>query len=128
MFQKNLFAFARSPVGCFFLGWFIAHMSFLIPVHRLRETDTLLAFYHPKPSYPVHILFVPKKAIKDLSEIQPGDEVFLVEVVRISQELVKELGLTNSGYRLIVNGGKYQDVPLLHFHLISGDRIPEISD
>lgn len=122
MFQKSLFALARSPIGTFFIGWLFAHMSFAIPVHRLRETDTLLAFHHPKPSYPVHIIFVPKKAIKDLSEIQPEDEVFLVDVVRISQELVKELGLTDSGYRLIVNGGKYQDVPQLHFHLISDTK------
>ncbi|MEZ4510613.1 MAG: hypothetical protein R3C62_01950 [Chloroflexota bacterium] len=38
-------------------------MSFLIPVQRLRETATLLAFHHPKPSYPLHILLVPKRPL-----------------------------------------------------------------
>jgi diadenosine tetraphosphate (Ap4A) HIT family hydrolase len=28
--------------------------------------------------------------------------------------------LKEAGYRLIVNGGKYQDVAQLHFHLVSG--------
>lgn len=112
---------ARSFIGRFIIGFIFTHMSFAIPVKRLRETDTLLAFRHPRPSHPVHILFVPKKAIKSLSDIQPEDETFLIEVFRISQELVTELGLTNSGYRLIVNGGKYQDVPQLHFHLVSDD-------
>jgi len=33
--------------------------------------------------------------------------------------LVKEFELDDGGYRLIVNGGAYQDFPQLHFHLIS---------
>ena len=33
-------------------------MSFVIPVKRLRETDTLMAFYHPKPSYRFHVFLV----------------------------------------------------------------------
>ncbi len=114
---------ARSSIGRFFVGWIFARMSFIIPVNRLRETDRLLAFHHPRPSYPVHILLVPKKAIGDLSDLQPEDNLFLTEVFQISQELIKELNLTPPGYRLIVNGGEYQDVPLLHFHLISGDRV-----
>jgi diadenosine tetraphosphate (Ap4A) HIT family hydrolase len=32
---------------------------------------------------------------------------------------VSELELERAGYRLVVNGGKYQDVAQLHFHLIS---------
>ena len=88
--------------------------------NRLHESKVLLVFYHPRPSHPFHILFVPKKAIKSLLELEPED-VFLMEVLRIAQELVKELDLTSSGYRLIVNGGKYQDVPQLHFHLVSGN-------
>lgn len=123
MFQKTLFALAHSPIGHFFIGWIFAHLSFAIPVNRLRETDTLLAFYHPRPRYPIHNLFVPKKAINCLSTIQTEDEVFLTEVFRISQELIKELDLIKSGNRLIVNGGKYQDVPQLHFHLVSGSQV-----
>ena len=33
--------------------------------------------------------------------------------------LVQDLELAERGYRLIVNGGAYQDVKQLHFHLIS---------
>lgn len=119
---------ARSFIGKFFIGWFFAHMSFAIPVKRLRETDTLMAFHHPRPSYLVHILLVPKKAIGSLFDIEPDDNSFLTDVFQITQEIVKERDLTQPGYRLIVNGGEYQDVPQLHFHLISGDRRPEISD
>jgi histidine triad (HIT) family protein len=97
-------------------------MSFAIPVNRLHETPTLLAFHHPKPSYAVHILLVPKKAIGSLMDLQPEDRDFLVDVFQITGQLVKELDLTEQGFRLIVNGGEYQDVPQLHFHLISGEN------
>lgn len=94
-------------------------MSFAIPVQRLKETDTLLAFHHPRPAYPVHVLIVPKRAYPSWLELPPDDALFLSDLVRVVQELVGELGLEGRGYRLVVNGGAYQDVPQLHFHLIS---------
>jgi diadenosine tetraphosphate (Ap4A) HIT family hydrolase len=62
------------------LGWVFAHMSFVIPVKRLRETDTLMAFYHPKPSYPFHVLLLPKKAAPSLQEFDPTDTTFLTDL------------------------------------------------
>jgi histidine triad (HIT) family protein len=94
-------------------------MSWAIPVKRLRETNTLIAFHHPQPSYPVHILIVPKRAHASLAELTPADADFTADLFAAAQSLVAELGLEARGYRLICNGGAYQDVPLLHFHLIS---------
>ncbi len=96
-------------------------MSFIIPVNRLRETDTLLAFYHPKPTYPLHILIVPKRQIPSLIALTPADADFLVDLSLTVQSLVQELNLGEGGYSLISNGGRYQDVPQLHYHLISHD-------
>ena len=93
------------------------HMSFVIPVKRLRETETLLAFYHPKPTYQFHVLLVPKKSVISLQELDSKDSVFLIDLYSTVQSLVAEFQLT--AYRLIVNGGEYQDFPQLHFHLIS---------
>lgn len=92
-------------------------MSFAIPVKRLRETETLLAFHHPKPAYPFHVLLVPKKAVVSLKELDATDTTFLSELYSTVQHLVDEFQLP--AYRLIVNGGGYQDFPQLHFHLIS---------
>lgn len=100
-----------------FIGWIFAHLSFAIPVKRLRETETLLAFQHPKPSYNFHVLIVPKKAVTTLMEVDPKDTAFLADLYSTVQSLVKEYQLP--AYRLIVNGGEYQDFPQLHFHLIS---------
>ena len=101
-----------------FIGWIFETMNFAIPVKRLRETETLMAFYHPKPAYPFHVLLLPKKAVASLKEFNPVDTVFLADLYATVQSLVDEFHL--SAYRLIVNGGDYQDFPQLHFHLISG--------
>ena len=101
----------------YLIGWIFEHMSFTIPVHRLRETETLLAFQHPRPSYPFHVLLVPKKSVSTLKELDPKDSAFLSDLYSTVQSLVDEFQL--SAYRLVVNGGDYQDFPQLHFHLIS---------
>lgn len=111
MFRKILWRLA--PL----IGWIFAHMSFAIPVKRLRETDTLMVFHHPKPSYKFHVLLVPKKAVASLQEFDPKDSAFLMELYSTVQSLVEEFQLP--AWRLIVNGGEYQDFPQLHFHLIS---------
>jgi histidine triad (HIT) family protein len=112
---------ARSRLAGLALGWVFAHMSFAIPVKRLRETEALLAFYHPKPSYRFHVLLVPKKSIASLAHLTPADAAFLTDVALAAQSIVHEFRL--DAYRLICNGGAYQDVPQLHFHLVSGDAI-----
>lgn len=120
-----LFRIARSPLGRIIIGWVFAHMSFVIPVERLRETRSLVAFYHPKPGYPIHILLVPKKAIGTLAALTDGDQEFMRDLFSTVQSLVVELNLELAGYRLIANGGRYQEVAQLHFHLVSGVSLAE---
>jgi histidine triad (HIT) family protein len=107
---------ANTRAGRKLVRWIFAHMSFAIPAKRLRETNTLLAFYHPKPSYPFHVILIPKQSVPTLMELDPAS-TFLPDLFATVQSLVAEFKL--SEYRLIVNGGEYQDFPHLHFHLIS---------
>ena len=111
---------ARSPAARRLVGWLFANMSIALPVERLRETDTLLAFHHPRPAYPVHILLVPKKALAGLEALGSEDGSFLADLFAAVQSLVIEMELEAAGYRLITNGGRFQEVPQLHFHLVSG--------
>jgi len=110
----------RYPAAQKALGWSFEHLSFLIPAKRLKETPSLIAFQHPKPCYEVHILLVPKRSLASLMDLKDNDADFLADLVMTTQELVKELDLEPKGYRLIVNGGENQDIPQLHFHLVSG--------
>ena len=104
------------------MRWGVAKMSWMIPGERLVETEALLAFHHPRPSYKVHVLLVPKRPYADILALPAEDTAFLADLVTAVQRLVAELGLADGGYRLINNGGTYQDVPHLHFHLIAGEE------
>jgi histidine triad (HIT) family protein len=94
-------------------------MNFALPLDILHETNTLLAFYHPRPSHPFHVILVPKQQINSLEGLSPQDHVFLSDLFSTVQTLVNKFDLARDGYRLIANGGKYQEFGLLHFHLIS---------
>jgi histidine triad (HIT) family protein len=107
---------ARTWPGRKLVGWIFSHMSFAIPARHLRETETLLAFHHPRPAYPLHVVLVPKQAVPSLMELDPSS-AFVSDLFSSVQSLVGELQLP--AYRLIVNGGEYQDFPHLHFHLVS---------
>ncbi len=93
-------------------------MSFLIPVNRLHETELTLAFHHPKPVYPTHILIVPKKKIHSLLTLAEEDMPVIQDIFATTKILVNRLKLEENGFRLIVNGGSYQDVAQIHWHLI----------
>lgn len=120
---RLLFWLARSPLGRWLVRWGFTKMSFAIPVNRLRETETLMAFHHPRPSHPLHILLVPKRPYASLMELSLDDGAFLEDLFATVQDLVRELDLEPGGYRLIANGGAYQDVPHLHFHLVSEQEV-----
>ncbi len=90
-------------------------MSAVMP--RLHQTPTLIAIRHPQPNYPVHILLVPRRPIQQMIDLSVDDSQFMVDVFATVRLLVEQLDL--EGYRLICNGGTYQDVPLLHFHLVA---------
>lgn len=116
--SKAAFFIVRLVPIRLLIGWIFQYMSFAIPAQKLRQTNTLLAFYHPYPAYPVHILIVPRRAVPGLDALKDSDQDFLVDLFSVVQSLVIDLNLNERGYRLVVNGGKYQDIPQLHFHLI----------
>jgi diadenosine tetraphosphate (Ap4A) HIT family hydrolase len=52
-------------------------------------------------------------------DVQANDGASLRDVNETVQSLVRELDVDREGYRLITNGGAYQDISQLHFHLIA---------
>jgi histidine triad (HIT) family protein len=113
---NNIYNWLEQPFFYRVFIFMLNHASFTLPVKRLRETDFLLAFYHPKPVYPFHVILMPKEEIRAFSDLDPSCP-FLADLVTTAQSLVTENHLAS--YRLIVNGGEPQEFPHLHFHLIS---------
>ena len=119
--ESLIFRLLRSRVGSAVAATWFQRFSFALPFAKLRESSTLLAFEHPIPSHEVHVLIVPKAAYPTLAEAVNSSPEIFAEVYKLASELVQDMELDNGGYRVIVNGGSYQDVRLLHFHLISDD-------
>ena len=67
---------------------------------------------------------MPKEHIESIMHIQNSD--FFGELVMAAKELIKKNNIEN-GYKLMFNGGKYQAIPHLHWHLLGG-KLEDESD
>ena len=91
-----------------------------IPAELVYENPRIIAFRDIRPQAPTHILVLPKAALKDPHSATAGDQALLGELVLAAGDIAKAEGLTESGYRLVINAGKFQEVPHLHIHLLGG--------
>ena len=93
-----------------------------IPAKIINEDDTLIAFHDRNPQAPVHVLVVPKKPIPRIAAAGPEDAPLLGSLLLAAQKIAQELGITNSGYRIVINNGSYggETVPHLHVHVLGG--------
>jgi histidine triad (HIT) family protein len=93
-----------------------------IPSKKIFEDDELLAFHDVSPQAPVHFLVIPKKHIRNIMEIEPGDAALTGKLLDKAQELAAELGCAEKGARFVINcksdGG--QTVDHLHVHVLGG--------
>jgi histidine triad (HIT) family protein len=123
--SKKAFELAKSPIGDLIIGLAFGRFSKLLPITRIKETDKVIAFWHPKPFWEKHIVLVPKKAIKSIATLTQEDCLFISEIYLVAKEIVKELGWDNNGYTILVNGGERQDISQIHFHLQSGKQLKQ---
>lgn len=93
-----------------------------IPIEMVYQNQDLVAFRDKYPKAPTHILVVPKEHIPSLSLVEDRHSDLLARMVLLVNQLAKEQGVAEQGYRLVVNAGPWggQAVPHLHFHLIGG--------
>lgn len=107
-----------------FVLFFYRHLSRHLPIDRLGENAQWIAFHHPQPNYPLHILILPKQDIPSLPLAPADDPDLYADLFQSDQQMVAQFDLEAQGYRLITNGGPNQSIPLWHWHLISegGDQ------
>lgn len=96
------------------------------PVKILFRDELVTAFVDLHPIAPVHILIIPNRHIESANHAQQGDESVMGHLVTVAQHLAKENGVSESGYRLVINTGPDagQSVFHLHMHLIGGRHLP----
>lgn len=100
------------------VSFFYRHMNNFLPIDRLCEGTHWVAFHHPQPDYPLHILIMPKKVITSLSNAPDEDPGLFSDLFVIVQQLISDFQLEDSNYRLVTNGGQNQAIPIWHWHLV----------
>lgn len=93
-----------------------------IPADIVYEDDLVLAFRDINPQAPTHILTIPKKPISRVGEAAEEDQILLGHILLTASKIAKEQGLSESGFRLVINNGKDggESVPHLHVHILGG--------
>ncbi len=96
-----------------------------IPAVIVYEDDLCISFRDIDPKAPQHILVVPKKEIKSLADVTEEDAPLLGHLLLKASEIAKEQGISDSGYRIVVNTNKEggQEVSHLHLHILGGRQM-----
>jgi len=93
-----------------------------IPATIVYENEHVLAFRDINPQAPVHVLIVPKRRIRTINEIEPGDEELVGKLFSAAREIAAMEGLAEEGYRVVMNCNEAagQTVWHIHLHLLGG--------
>ncbi|MFQ6069262.1 MAG: histidine triad nucleotide-binding protein [Candidatus Aminicenantales bacterium] len=96
-----------------------------IPTKVVFENERLLAFEDINPQAPVHILLIPKGHFDSLKEIPEEKKDILAEILLQARKIAEEKGISENGFRIVLNTGKDsgQAVFHIHFHLLGGRRM-----
>jgi histidine triad (HIT) family protein len=81
------------------------------------QDDLATAFKDIHPGAPVHYLLVPNRHLGSVNDIDASDEPLLGHLFTVARDLAAEIGIDESGYRLIVNTGPNANQTIFHLHL-----------
>jgi len=94
-----------------------------IPADIIFEDDRVVAFKDIQPQAPVHILVIPKVHVPTINDL--SDASLAGYLVLTATSLAAQLGISESGYRLVLNcnedGG--QTVFHIHLHILGGQQL-----
>lgn len=93
-----------------------------IPAEIVYEDEHTLAFNDINPQAPTHILIIPKIHISGLIDLNDENIEIMMHVSKTAKKLAEQEGLSNKGYRWVINSGVDggQTVFHLHLHLLGG--------
>lgn len=98
-----------------------------IPANIVFENDQVLAFKDINPQAPVHVLIIPKTTdIETTRDIDPAKHAsLLASLYDAANKIAKDLGVNETGFRLVLNCGPDagQEVYHIHMHLLGGRKM-----
>ncbi|MFI7174786.1 HIT family protein [Streptomyces spororaveus] len=92
-------------------------LSGRVEVERVVETARVLAYHHTRPSYPVHIVVIPKEHVPSLTNLGSTGSALLAEVLAVVQEVAAMVEKEHGACSVNTNLGLYQESKHMHWHL-----------
>jgi len=98
-----------------------------IPSQTLYQDEEVIAFRDINPLAPTHVLIIPKRHIPSLAQLTDAETPLIGHMTKVVNQLAREEGIFESGYRLVISSGEQggQIVPHLHMHLLGGRRLSD---
>ncbi len=98
-----------------------------LPSDILYQDDEVMAFRDINPLAPIHVLIIPKRHINSLADLSDDEAQIIGHMAEVANQLARQEGVAEKGYRLVVSSGKDggQVVPHLHMHLLGGRRLSD---
>ena len=95
------------------------------PCRKIYEDDLVIAFHDLHPAAPVHTLIIPKKHIPSMKDVGDDEWSLIGHIHKTANQIAVELGISETGYRLVNNCGvdAGQVVHHLHYHLLGGKKL-----
>jgi histidine triad (HIT) family protein len=93
-----------------------------VPADIIYRDERAIAFRDINLQAPVHVLVIPHEHLESLDDASQKDEALLGHLLRIAARVANEEGLSESGYRTVVNtgAGVGQSIFHLHLHVLGG--------
>jgi histidine triad (HIT) family protein len=93
-----------------------------IEADMVYRDDEIVAFRDIRPASPVHLLIVPVRPIPTIDDLAGDDLPLVGRMVGVARDLARAEGISEEGYRLVMNCGRNggQEVFHLHLHLMGG--------
>jgi len=91
-----------------------------IPAKLVAENEHCVAFRDINPQAPVHVLVIPKEHVPSLDDAR--DAAMLGRLSLMAAEIARTEGITDDGYRTVMNTNSAagQTVFHVHLHLLGG--------
>lgn len=96
-----------------------------IPADIVYQDELVTAFRDISPQAPTHILIIPNVLIPTVNDVKEEHEVALGRMLVAAAKIAEQEGISENGYRLIVNCNRHggQEVYHLHMHLVGGQAL-----
>ena len=96
-----------------------------IPADIVYEDEDLLAFRDVNAQAPIHVLFIPRRPIATLNDLEESDAALIGKLVLAATRYARSEGFAEDGYRCVINCNSHggQSVYHLHLHLLAGRQM-----